>query len=461
MTSTERQYVSDLTALPADFTWGVATAAYQIEGAVAEDGRSPSIWDTFSHTPGKVDGGDTGDIACDHYHRVPEDIGLIKQLGADAYRFSVAWPRVVPGGDGPVNKAGLDFYDRLVDGLLEAGVTPFATLYHWDLPQVLQDRGGWTVRETSEHFAAYASQVVERLGDRVKDWATLNEPLCSAWIGHLEGRMAPGLTDLTAAVRASYHLHLGHGLAVQAIRAASSDARVGIVNNLSPIEPASTSEADLAAARRADGHINRWWLDPILGRGYPQDMVEEYGVELPVQQGDLETIAAPLDWLGLNYYFRQIVTADPDGTAPHARQVSVPGARLTHMDWEVHAEGLEQLLLRLTEEYGVGRIYVTENGSAYEDVVAADGSVHDPERVRYLEEHLAACARAVGKGAPLAGYFAWSLMDNFEWAYGYDKRFGLVHVDYATQRRTVKSSGLRYAELVREHAGRREGRTAA
>lgn len=461
MTSTERQFVSDLTALPADFTWGVATAAYQIEGAVAEDGRSPSIWDTFSHTPGKVDGGDTGDVACDHYHRVPEDIGLIKRLGADAYRFSIAWPRVVPGGDGPVNKAGLDFYDRLVDGLLEAGVTPFATLYHWDLPQALQDRGGWTVRETSEHFAAYASHVVERLGDRVKDWATLNEPLCSAWIGHLEGRMAPGLTDLTAAVRASYHLHLGHGLAVQAIRAASSDARVGIVNNLSPIEPASGSEADLAAARRADGHINRWWLDPILGRGHPQDMVEEYGVELPIQPGDLETIAAPLDWLGLNYYFRQIVTADPDGTAPRARQVSVPGARLTHMDWEVHAEGLEQLLLRLTEEYGVERIFVTENGSAYEDVVAADGSVHDPERVRYLEEHLAACARAVAKGAPLAGYFAWSLMDNFEWAYGYDKRFGLVHVDYATQRRTVKSSGLRYAELVREHTERRDGRTAA
>ncbi|OLO29517.1 beta-glucosidase [Streptomyces sp. MNU77] len=451
--------MSDLTALPADFTWGVATAAYQIEGAVAEDGRSPSIWDTFSHTPGTIDNGDTGDVACDHYHRVPEDIGLIKQLGADAYRFSIAWPRVVPGGDGPVNKAGLDFYDRLVDGLLEAGVTPFATLYHWDLPQTLQDRGGWTVRETSEHFAAYASQVVERLGDRVKDWATLNEPLCSAWIGHLEGRMAPGLTDLTAAVRASYHLHLGHGLAVQAIRAASSDARVGIVNNLSPIEPASASEADLAAARRADGHINRWWLDPILGRGYPQDMVEEYGVELPVRPGDLETIAAPLDWLGLNYYFRQVVTADPDGTAPHVRQVSVPGARLTHMDWEVHAEGLEQLLLRLTGEYGVGRIYVTENGSAYEDVVAADGSVHDPERVRYLEEHLAACARAVGKGAPLAGYFAWSLMDNFEWAYGYDKRFGLVHVDYATQHRTVKSSGRRYAELVREHTERR-GRAA-
>ncbi|MET9927473.1 MULTISPECIES: GH1 family beta-glucosidase [unclassified Streptomyces] len=449
--------MTELNAFPADFTWGVATAAYQIEGAVTEDGRSPSIWDTFSHTPGKVDGGDTGDTACDHYHRTGEDIGLIKQVGADAYRFSIAWPRVVPGGDGPVNKAGLDFYDRLVDGLLEAGVTPFATLYHWDLPQVLQDRGGWTVRETSEHFAAYASQVVERIGDRVKDWATLNEPLCSAWIGHLEGRMAPGLTDLTAAVRASYHLHLGHGLAVQAIRAASSDARVGIVNNLSPIEPASASEADLAAARRADGHINRWWLDPVLGRGYPQDMVELYGVELPVRPGDLETIAAPLDWLGLNYYFRQIVTADPSGPAPGFTQVPVAGARHTYMDWEVYADGLEQLLLRLTEEYGVERVYVTENGSAYQDTVAADGSVHDPERVRYLEEHLAACASAVAKGAPLAGYFAWSLLDNFEWAYGYDKRFGLVHVDYATQRRTVKSSGRRYAELIREHAERHAG----
>ncbi|MFF8433983.1 GH1 family beta-glucosidase [Streptomyces bacillaris] len=452
--------MTDLNALPADFTWGVATAAYQIEGAVTEDGRSPSIWDTFSHTPGKVDGGDTGDVACDHYHRTAEDIGLIKQVGADAYRFSIAWPRVVPGGDGPVNKAGLDFYDRLVDGLLEAGITPFATLYHWDLPQVLQDRGGWTVRETSEHFAAYASRVVERLGDRVKEWATLNEPLCSAWIGHLEGRMAPGLTDLTAAVRASYHLHLGHGLAVQAVRAASSDARVGIVNNLSPIEPATTTEADLAAARRADGHINRWWLDPVLGRGYPQDMVELYGVELPVRAGDLETIAAPLDWLGLNYYFRQIVTADPTGPAPGFTQVPAGGGRHTHMDWEVYADGLEQLLLRLTEEYGIERVYVTENGSAYRDTVAADGSVHDPERVRYLEEHLAACARAVAKGAPLAGYFAWSLLDNFEWAYGYDKRFGLVHVDYATQRRTVKSSGRRYAELIREHANRRTGLVA-
>ncbi|MFD7920873.1 GH1 family beta-glucosidase [Streptomyces sp. NPDC059740] len=441
--------VPRLDALPADFVWGVATASYQIEGAVAEDGRAPSIWDTFSHRPGKVANGDTGDEACDHYHRWPEDIGLMRTLGVDAYRFSIAWPRVVPGGDGAVNKAGLDFYDRLVDGLLEAGVTPFATLYHWDLPQALQDRGGWPSRETAEHFAAYASVVAERLGDRVKQWGTLNEPLCSAWIGHLEGKMAPGLTDLTAAVRASYHLHLGHGLATAAVRAACADARVGIVNNLSPIEPASGSEADHAAARRADGHTNRWWLDPIHGRGYPQDMLDLYGVDLPVHTGDLETIAAPLDWLGINYYFRQVVADDPAGPVPHARQVDPEGARHTAMGWEVHADGLEQILNRVTREYGPAAVYVTENGSAWADVVAADGSVDDPERVRYLDEHLAACDRAVAAGTPLAGYFAWSLMDNFEWAYGYDKRFGLVHVDYPTQRRTVKTSGRHYAEVVR------------
>jgi beta-glucosidase len=443
--------VNELDALPADFTWGVATASYQIEGAVAEDGRAPSIWDTFSHTPGRIAGDDNGDVACDHYHRVPEDIGLMKGLGVDAYRFSLAWPRIVPDGDGPVNKTGLDFYDRLVDGLLEAGVTPFATLYHWDLPQASQDRGGWPERATAEHFARYAGIVVERLGDRVKDWATLNEPLCSSWIGHLEGTMAPGVRDLTAAVRTSFHLHLGHGLAVQAIRAASSDARVGIVNNLSPILPASDSDADRAAAVRADGHTNRWWLDPIHGRGYPEDMVEVYGVDLPVRDGDLETIAAPLDWLGLNYYFRQFVQDDPQGPAPFAKMVDTPVAERPHtyMDWEVYADGLEELLLRVGDEYGARRVYVTENGSAYQDVVQADGSVHDPERVAYLEDHLRAVARAAAKGAPVAGYFAWSLLDNFEWAYGYDKRFGLVHVDYDTQTRTVKSSGKRYAEIIK------------
>jgi len=443
----------DLAALPEDFLWGTATSAYQIEGAVAEDGRSPSIWDTFSHTPGKIDNGDDGDVACDHYHRWREDIGLMRRLGTNAYRLSVAWPRVMPGGDGPVNAKGLDHYDALIDGLLEAGITPSVTLYHWDLPQVLQDRGGWPARDTAHHLAAYASAVAERLGDRVQHWTTLNEPLCSAWIGHLEGRMAPGLADLTAAVRASYHLLLGHGLATQAIRAAAPGAQIGIVNNLGSIEAATDRPEDVAAARRLDGHTNRWWLDPVHGRGFPADMVEVYGVELPEFAGDLETMAAPLDWLGLNYYFPSSVVDDPTGPAPYARQIRRPGVPVTAMDWEIEAAGIESLLLRLTNEYGARKLYVTENGSAYPDVVRPDGTVHDPERVAYLEQHLAACASAVRKGVPLAGYFAWSLLDNFEWAYGYDKRFGLVHVDYKTQVRTIKGSGHRYAEIVREHRG--------
>ncbi|MCY0919172.1 GH1 family beta-glucosidase [Streptomyces sp. H27-G5] len=441
----------DLGALPRDFAWGTATSAYQIEGAVAEDGRSPSIWDTFSHTPGTIDGGHHGDTACDHYHRWRDDIALMKELGTNAYRFSVAWPRVVPGGDGPVNAKGLDFYDQLVDGLLAAGITPSVTLYHWDLPQVLQDRGGWPERATAEAFASYAQVVAERLGDRVTQWTTLNEPLCSAWIGHLEGKMAPGLTDLTAAVRASYHLLLGHGLATRAIRAAAPGARIGIVNNLSTVEAATDSDADRAAAVRMDGHVNRWWLDPVHGRGFPADMCEVYGVDLPERPGDLDAIAAPLDWIGLNYYFPQTVVADPTGPAPHARQIDLPGVPRTGMDWEVDANGIETLLMRLTEEYGARRIHVTENGSSYPDTVGPDGSVHDPERAAYLIAHLAACARAARRGAPLAGYYAWSLLDNFEWAYGYDKRFGLVRVDYDTQERTVKTSGAHYADLIAAH----------
>ncbi|MGA5007411.1 GH1 family beta-glucosidase [Streptomyces koyangensis] len=440
----------DLSGLPADFTWGVATAAYQIEGAVAEDGRAPSIWDTFSHTPGKVAGGDTGDVACDHYHRWPEDLALMKRLGVDSYRLSIAWPRVHPRGDGPVNEAGLAFYDRLVDALLEAGITPNVTLYHWDLPQALQDRGGWPARETAEHFAAYASTVAERLGDRVSRWATLNEPLCSAWIGHLEGTMAPGLRDIDAAVKASYHLLLGHGLAAQAVRAASPHAKIGIVNNLSTVHAASDSEADQAAARRMDGHTNRWWLDPVHGRGFPADMREVYGVDLPERPGDPDTIAQRLDWIGLNYYFPAVVADDPDAPHPHIRTVRREGVPRTGMDWEIEAGGLEELLLRLTREYGAHSIHVTENGSAFPDTVAPDGSVHDPERTAYLQDHLAACARAARAGAPVDGYYAWSLLDNFEWAYGYDKRFGLVHVDYPTQRRTMKTSGHAYARLIEE-----------
>ncbi|MGW4350352.1 GH1 family beta-glucosidase [Streptomyces sp. NPDC004690] len=441
----------DLAALPHDFLWGTATSAYQIEGAAAEDGRAPSIWDTFSHTPGKTDNGDHGDIACDHYHRWPEDIALMRQLGLNAYRLSIAWPRVVPGGDGPANPKGLAFYDELIDGLLEAGITPSVTLYHWDLPQALQDRGGWPERDTAEHFADYASVVADRLGDRVSHWTTLNEPSCSAWIGHLEGKMAPGLTDLTAAVRASYHLLLGHGLATRAIRATAPNAKIGIVNNLSTVFPATDRPEDAAAAHRHDGHVNRWWLDPIHGRGFPADMREVYGVELPERHGDMETIAAPLDWLGLNYYFPAHIADDPTGPAPHVRSVRRPDVPRTGMDWEIDASGIETLLLRLTDEYRARRLYVTENGSAFPDVVRPDGTIDDPERQDYLVRHLAACASATRQGAPLAGYFAWSLLDNFEWAYGYDKRFGLVHVDYATQKRTVKGSGHRYAGIVRAH----------
>ncbi|MET9497990.1 GH1 family beta-glucosidase [Streptomyces sp. NPDC006552] len=444
----------DLAAFPHDFLWGTATSAYQIEGAAAEDGRSPSIWDTFSHTPGKVDNDDHGDVACDHYHRWRDDFALMGQLGTNAYRLSVAWPRIVPGGGGQVNAKGLDFYDQLIDALLAQGITPSVTLYHWDLPQVLQDRGGWPVRETAEHFAAYSAVVAQRLGDRVKHWTPLNEPLCSAWIGHLEGRMAPGWTDLTAAVQASYHLLLGHGLATQAIRAAVPGAEVGIVNNLAQVVPATDRPEDVAAAHRMDGHSNRWWLDPVHGRGFPADMVEVYGVDLPEQAGDLKTIAEPLDWLGLNYYFPSSVADHPAGPAPYAQAVRRLGVPRTGMDWEVDADGIETLLLRLTHEYGARKLYVTENGSAYPDVVRPDGTVDDPEREEYLVNHIAACARAARKGAPLAGYFAWSLLDNFEWAYGYDKRFGLVHVDYATQTRTIKGSGHRYADIVRRHGAR-------
>ncbi len=441
--------------LAPDFRWGAATAAYQIEGAVAEDGRSPSIWDTFCRVPGAIDNGDTGDIACDHYHRWPEDIGLMRRLGLDSYRFSIAWPRVLPDGTGRVNAAGIDFYDRLVDKLLEAGVTPFPTLYHWDLPQVLQDRGGWPARETAYAFAEFASVVGERLGDRVTDWFTINEPLCSAWIGHLEGTMAPGIKDLSLAIPASHHLLLGHGLATAALRAAApGPVRIGAVLNLSPCDPASETDADVAAAVRADGHTNRWWLDPLYGRGYPSDMIEVYGIEPPVRDGDLDTIAAPMDHFGLNYYFRQVVTDDPTGDPPFARMVSVPDWTLTAMGWEVYADGLEQLLVRLSDEYGVRRIYVTENGSAWPDEIEPDGNVEDKDRIAYLEQHLEACLRAARHGAPVAGYFAWSLMDNFEWAYGYAKRFGLVHVDYETQRRTIKASGYRYADIIRTHRER-------
>jgi beta-glucosidase len=442
--------VQSVRAFSDDFVWGVATSAYQIEGAHDVDGRTPSIWDTFCRQPGAIDNADTGDVACDHYHRWQEDLDLVTRLGLDAYRFSIAWPRVLPEGIGTVNQKGIDFYDALVDGMLERGITPFATLYHWDLPQALQDAGGWPRRETAFAFEEFTSVVIDALSDRVRHWTTLNEPLCSAWLGHLEGVMAPGVKDVTAAVNTSFHLHLAHGLAVQVIRAvAKQPPQVGIVNNLSPATPASDRPEDVAAARRADGHTNRWWLDPIHGRGYPADMVEVYGVEPPARDGDLDLIAAPLDYVGVNYYFREVVRDRPDGGLLRLENVPVDNAVRTAMDWEVHPQGLEDILVRVAADYSPRAIYVTENGSAWRDEPDADGFVNDEDRIAYLDSHIAACAAAVERGAPIAGYFAWSLLDNFEWAYGYDKRFGLVRVDYETQRRTVKASGHWFAQLVR------------
>ncbi len=451
---------------PADFVWGAATSAYQIEGAHDVDGRSPSIWDTFSRMAGAVDGGDTGDVACDHYHRWRTDFDLLEALGVNAYRLSIAWPRVIPGGTGAVNSKGLDFYQGLIDNLLERGITPFVTLYHWDLPQVLQDRGGWPQRDTAYAFGEYASVVAAALGDRVANWTTLNEPLCSAWLGHLDGVMAPGIKNISAAVPASTHLHLGHGLAVQAIRSAAVlKPSIGIVNNLSPVEPASDRPEDVAAAVRGDGHTNRWWLDPIHGRGYPEDMIRTYGVEPPLQGNDLGVIAEPLDYLGVNYYKREVVRDNPAASAPRVAEVHRSGAAETAMGWEVHPRGLADILVRVADDYRPQRIYVTENGSAWKDVAGPDGEFDDVERTQYLVSHLDAVADARRRGAPVAGYFVWSLLDNFEWSYGYDKRFGVVHVDFDTQHRTVKTSGRRFADMIAEHAavhsGRESGRHSA
>jgi beta-glucosidase len=452
---------SAIPSLPAGFRWGAATAAYQIEGAVTADGRTPSIWDTFSHTPGAVDNGDTGDEACDSYNRWPEDLALLRELGVDSYRFSVAWPRILPDRSGAVNPAGLGYYDRLVDDLLGAGIRPLLTVYHWDLPQYLQDAGGWPARDTAYRMAEYAAVLAGALGDRVTDWATVNEPLCIAWIGHLDGKMAPGLKDIELAVPASHHVLLAHGLAMQAIRAeAAAPPSVGIVLNLTPSEPATNSREDAEGAVRADGHSNRWFLDPIFGRGFPRDMCELYGVQPPVRDGDLDIISAPMDYLGINYYFRAIVEAASDSLGGY-RQLPVAGAATTAMGWEIRPQGLHDILLRVHTDYQPASIFVTESGCAVEDTVAADGTIDDPERISYLESHLVACQDAISKGVPVHGYYAWSLLDNFEWSFGYDKRFGLAYVDYRTQQRTIKSSGRRYAEIIAAHRTANGGHAVA
>jgi beta-glucosidase len=433
---------------PKGFLWGAATAAYQIEGAWNEDGKGESIWDRFSHTPGKVLGGDTGDVACDHYHRWREDIGMMRELGLHAYRLSISWPRVLPAGVGAVNSAGLDFYDRLIDGLLQAGIQPYVTLYHWDLPQALQDRGGWANRDTAAAFANYADVVARRLGDRVKNWITHNEPWCASILSHWIGEHAPGLHDIPTALAAAHHILLSHGEAVPVLRAGSPGAQVGITLNFSPAYPASDSGADQAAAIRHDGYFNRWFLDPLYGRGYPADMVVLYGAMMPeIQPGDLERIAAPTDFLGVNYYNRAVIRHDPSIPVLETAQEH-PEGEYTAMDWEVYADGLRALLVRLQNDYSPNRMYITENGAAYPDTLEPGGRVHDEARIRYLKGHLAASRAAIAEGAKLEGYFYWSLMDNFEWAWGYSKRFGIVYVDYPTQRRILKDSAMFYGDVI-------------
>lgn len=441
---------------PKGFLWGTSTSSYQIEGAAREGGRGESIWDRFSHIPGKVAHGDTGDVACDHYHLWKQDVALMKELGYQAYRFSIAWPRIFPEGRGQMNQVGVDFYSHLVDELLAAGITPHITLYHWDLPAALP--GGWLNRDTAEAFADYAAAVVKILGDRVKLWTTLNEPWCSSFLSYHLGEHAPGEKDLSSAVRAAHHLLLAHGLAVPAIRAQVQDAEVGIVLNLNLVHPATPSEGDLFAARELDGTFNRWFLDPLYGRRYPADIVaglNQIGA-LPqkpdfIRESDFSKIAIPTDFLGVNYYDSKTVRAVSGHEMEPWRWevVKDPLCPKTDMGWEVHPNGLYDLLLRVNWDYQPRKIYITENGAGYSDGPDSQGKVHDIRRVDYLRAHIRAVGRAIQAGVPAAGYFVWSLMDNFEWAYGYSQRFGLVYIDYPTQTRIPKDSAYFYSEVVR------------
>jgi beta-glucosidase len=458
-------------AFPPTFVWGAATSSYQIEGAAQTDGRGVSIWDTFSRTPGKVLGGDTGDVAIDHYRRYRDDIALMAGLGLEAYRFSIAWPRIQPTGSGPADQRGLDFYQRLVDALLEAGIQPWVTLYHWDLPQALEDAGGWPNRDTAQRFVDYAAIVHDALGDRVRAWTTINEPWCAAFLGYASGDHAPGRHDPAASIQAAHHLLLGHGQAVQEMRGQRPGNRFGIALNLYAVSAAADTEADHDAARRIDGLQNRFFLDAIHHGSYPIDVLRDLEPYLDisgamdcVRDGDMEAISTRLDLLGVNYYTRHTVSgqrelggeaiSSPFASAspwPGSEHVSFVAAGLpvTDMGWEIDPSGLREILTRVSTEYPRLPIYIMENGAAFPDKSTPDG-VHDPERLGYLGQHLQACHEAIESGVPLEGYFAWSLMDNYEWSWGYSKRFGLVYVDFETQRRIPKSSALWYSSVIRQ-----------
>ncbi len=434
---------------PHDFLWGTATSSYQIEGAWQADGKGESIWDRFSHTADKIQDKTNGDIACDHYNRWPQDIELMREMGINSYRFSLSWPRILPQGRGQINQVGLDFYSRLVDGLLAADIKPNLTLYHWDLPQVLQDQGGWPQRESVDAFLEYTEAVARTLGDRVKMWSTFNEPFVSAFLGYWWGEHAPGITDKNQALAAAHHHLLAHGKAVPIIRAFSPGAEVGIVLNMGPQMAATDSRVDREATRRADGLVNRWFLDPLAGRGYPADLVAEGGGVLPFERdGDMQTIAEPIDFLGINYYTRHLVHIAESGEMVDHK---LPDSDYTEMGWEVYPQGLYATLARVHFAYDFPALYVTENGAAFADVVDADGRIHDTSRVAFLQSHFAAASRAIKAGVPLKGFYVWSFMDNFEWALGYSKRFGLIHVDYETQKRTLKDSALWYQGFIADN----------
>ncbi|MBZ4331545.1 GH1 family beta-glucosidase [Corallococcus interemptor] len=444
---------------PPDFLWGVATSAYQIEGATRVDGRGESIWDRFAATPGKIQDKSDGSVACEHYRRWPEDIELMRWMGLKSYRFSIAWPRILPEGRGRVNAPGVDFYSRLVDSLLGAGIEPFVTLYHWDLPQVLEDQGGWPARATGDAFVEYADVISRALGDRVKRWITHNEPWCISYLGYGNGEHAPGHKDWNKMLAAAHTLLVSHGNAVKVLRANVKHAEVGITLNLTPGEPASPSPEDADATRDFDGGFNRWFLEPLYGRGYPKDVMEDHvkagRVASPhldfIQPGDLETIATPTDFLGVNFYSRAVLRSNRIPEEQNAPRTVFVRPDKTDMDWEVCPASLTRLLVHLEKEYKPGPIYITENGCAYSTAPGADGRVHDVQRVEYLRGHLEACGDAIAQGVNLAGYFAWSLLDNFEWAYGYTKRFGLVWVDYATQQRIPKDSAHLYRDVVAQN----------
>jgi len=450
-------------SFPENFTWGTATSSYQIEGAWNQDGKGESIWDRFSHTPGNVANGDTGDVACDHYHYWREDVALMKEIGLKAYRFSIAWPRILPAGRGKMNQAGLDFYGNLVDVLLEAEIEPYVTLYHWDLPQALQNEGGWQSRSTAEAFVEYADVVSRQLGDRVKNWITLNEPSVVAYNGHLAGSHAPGIQDVRVALPVSHHLLLSHGWAVPVIRQNSPDAKVGIVINVNRTVPASPSQADFDENRRGEGMWVRWFLDPLYGRHYPADLVNDFISDgaLPangltyVKYGDLETISTQTDFLGLNYYNRSLSRSkaipESQNLPPTVIQSPKDDEHWTEMGWEIYPQGLFEVLSWLYYEYKVNQIYVTENGCSFSDGPDENRRINDRRRINYLNDHLVAAKRAIDFGIPLAGYFIWSLMDNFEWDHGYSQRFGLVWIDYETQQRILKSSAKWYSQVINDN----------